>query len=77
MSFYDLIWLVPLFPLAGAIINGLITHRMGLKKSVANTIALLGSGLALIWGWAAVLQWYFTEDHTVSYVVKVFSWISG
>ncbi len=77
MSFYDLIWLVPLFPLAGALVNGLVTHQMGLKKSVANTIALLGSGLALIWGWAAVLQWYFTEDHTVSYVVKVFTWISG
>jgi len=77
MSFYDLIWLVPLFPLAGALVNGLVTHQMGLKKSVANTVALLGSGLAWIWAWAAVLQWYFTEDHTVSYVVKVFTWISG
>ncbi len=77
MSFYDLIWLVPLFPLAGALVNGLITHQMGLKKSVANIVALIGSGLALIWGWAAVLQWYFTEDHTVSYVVKVYSWMSG
>ncbi len=77
MSFYDLIWLVPLFPLAGAVINGLITHRRGLNKKTANIVALAGSGLAWLWAWAAVLQWYFTEDHTVSYVVKVFTWISG
>ena len=77
MSFYDLIWLVPLFPLAGALVNGLITHQLGLKKSTANIVALVGSGLAWLWAWAAVLQWYFTEDHTVSYVVKVFDWISG
>ncbi len=77
MKFYDLIWLIPLFPLAGAIINGLVTNRLGLKKSVANTVALLGSGMAWLWAWAAVGQWYFTEDHTRSYVVKAFSWISG
>ena len=77
MKFYDLIWLIPLFPLAGAVVNGLVTNRLGLKKSVTNTVALTGSGLAWLWAWAAVLQWYFNEDHASSYIVKAFSWISG
>jgi NADH-quinone oxidoreductase subunit L len=77
MKFLDLIWLIPLFPLAGAVFNGLVTNRLGLKKPVAHTVALLGSGLAWLWGWGSVLVWYFGEDIEKSYVVKVFSWIQG
>jgi len=77
MKLYDLIWLVPLFPLIGAAFNGLVSNRLGLKKSVTHTVALIGSGAAWLWGWAAVIQWYFTEDHTKPYVVKAFSWITG
>jgi len=77
MSFYDLIWLVPVFPLAGAVFNGLVSNRLGLEKKVTHTVALIGSGLAWLWGWAAVLQWYLTEDTTKPYVVKAFTWISG
>jgi NADH:ubiquinone oxidoreductase subunit 5 (subunit L)/multisubunit Na+/H+ antiporter MnhA subunit len=77
MKFYDWIWLIPLFPLAGAIINGLFTHQRGLGKTVAHTVALVGSGLAWLWAWASVLQWYFTEDITKAYVVKAFTWITG
>jgi NADH-quinone oxidoreductase subunit L len=77
MKLYDLIWLVPLFPLIGAAFNGLVSNRLGLKKSVTHTVALIGSGAAWLWGWAAVIQWYLTEDHTKPYVVKAFSWITG
>ncbi len=59
MKFYDLIWLIPLFPLVGAIVNGLVTNRLGLKKSVTNTVALTGSGLAWLWAWAAVVAVVF------------------
>jgi len=77
MKLYDLIWLVPLFPLIGAAVNGFVTHRRGLGKPVAHTIALLGSGLAWIYGWAAMLQWFLTEDSARPYVVNAFTWISG
>ena len=77
MSFYDLIWLVPVFPLIGAAFNGLVSNRLGLEKKVTHTVALIASGLAWLWGWAAVIQWYFTEDITKPYVVKAFTWISG
>ena len=77
MKLYDLIWLVPLFPLIGAAFNGLVSNRLGLKKSVTHTVALLGSGAAWLWGWGAVIQWYFTEDYHQPYVVKAFTWITG
>ncbi len=77
MSFYDLIWLVPLFPLMGAAFNGLVSNRLGLEKKVTHTVALLGSGAAWLWGWAAVIQWYLTEDIHQPYVVKAFTWITG
>ena len=50
MKLYDLIWLVPLLPLLGAIFNGFVSNRRGLSKAVTHTVALLGSGLAWLWG---------------------------
>ena len=77
MKLYDLIWLVPLFPLLGAAFNGFVSNRRGLSKGVTHTVALLGSGLAWLWGWAAVIQWYLTEDSHHPYVVRVYEWITG
>ncbi|MCU0233894.1 MAG: NADH-quinone oxidoreductase subunit L [Thermoanaerobaculales bacterium] len=77
MTFYDLIWLVPVFPLIGAAFNGLVSNRLGLPKTVTHTVALLGAGAAWLWGWAAVVQWMLTEDTHRPYVVEVFSWIQG
>ncbi|MCU0302663.1 MAG: NADH-quinone oxidoreductase subunit L [Thermoanaerobaculales bacterium] len=77
MKLYDLIWLVPLFPLAGAVFNGLVSNRRGLSKAVTHSAALLGAGLAWLYGWAAMIQWFLTEDRTAPYVVRAFEWISG
>ncbi len=77
MKLYDFIWLVPLFPLLGAVFNGLVSNRLGLPKKTTHTVALLASGAAWLWGWGAVIQWYFTEDRHHPYVVKAFTWITG
>ena len=77
MKLYDLIWLIPLFPLAGAIINGLVTNRLGLKKPVAHTVALIGSGLAWLWGWGAVVQWMRDVGYHHAHVVSLYTWIPG
>jgi len=77
MKLYDFIWLVPLFPLMGAVFNGFVSNRRGLSKKTTHSVALLGAGLAWIYGWAAVIQWFFNEDHTKTYVVNAFTWISG
>jgi NADH-quinone oxidoreductase subunit L len=77
MKFYDLIWLVPIFPLLGAIFNGLVSNRLGLKKAVTERVALLGSGLAWLWGWTAIIQWLIDLGPGTQHVVTAFSWISG
>jgi NADH-quinone oxidoreductase subunit L len=77
MKLYDFIWLVPLFPLMGAIFNGFVSNRRGLSKTTTQSVALLGAGLAWVYGWAAMIQWFFAEDHGKAYVVKAFSWIAG
>ena len=72
MTLYDLIWLVPLFPLAGAAFNGFVGNRRGLSKKVTHTVALAGSGLAWLWGWGAVVQWWPTDGPHHTHVVRVF-----
>ena len=46
MKLYDFIWLVPLFPLMGAIFNGFVSNRRGLSKKTTQSVALLGAGAA-------------------------------
>jgi len=77
MKFYDLIWLVPIFPVLGALINGLVSNRLGLKKSVTNVVAISGSGLAWLLGWVAIGQWAFELGTHTTHVVNLFSWIQG
>ena len=77
MKLYDLIWLIPILPLLGAIINGLVSNRLGLSKPVTNTVALLGSGLAWILGWAAIVQWVLELGIHHTHVVRLFTWING
>jgi NADH-quinone oxidoreductase subunit L len=72
----DLIWLVPLFPLAGALVNGIGTFRPGWTKNHASITALLGSGLAWIVGWAAVADW-FPGRHAGPHVVTLYDWVLG
>ena len=77
MKFYDLIWLIPILPLLGAIFNGFVSNRLGLKKSVTHGVALLGSGLAWLLGWAAIVQWILDLGIHHTHVVRLYSWIQG
>jgi len=77
MKFYDLIWLIPVLPLLGAIFNGFVSNRLGLSKSVTHTVALLGSGLAWLLGWGAIVQWILDLGIHHTHIVRLFSWIQG
>jgi len=54
MNFLDLIWLIPLFPVAGFIINGLFGKRM--PKAAVGTIASGAVLLSFIFASGAVFQ---------------------
>jgi NADH-quinone oxidoreductase subunit L len=75
MNFLDLIWLIPLFPAAGFVINGLFGKRM--SKSAVGIIASGAVLLSFIFSVAAVYQLAQLPEHERSHVVKVYEWINA
>jgi NADH-quinone oxidoreductase subunit L len=59
---YRLIWLIPLLPLAGAVINGLFGHRLRLSERTIGTIAAGSVGLAFLLTVMAVVSYGFGGD---------------
>ncbi|MGI9102127.1 MAG: NADH-quinone oxidoreductase subunit L [Terriglobales bacterium] len=50
------LWLIPLLPLAGALLNGLFGRRFS-KRTVA-TIGLAFPGAAMVWTWIAAVRFF-------------------
>ena len=48
------LWLIPLLPMAGAIINGLFGRHF--SKNVVSAVGLAFPGAAMLWAWKAALQ---------------------
>jgi NADH:ubiquinone oxidoreductase subunit 5 (subunit L)/multisubunit Na+/H+ antiporter MnhA subunit len=70
----DLLWLIPLFPLLGAVVNGLVGNRRGWEHRTTSAVALVGSGLAMAAAFAAITdgrpRWAFKRPRQ-----SVFTWI--
>jgi len=75
MNFLDLIWIIPLFPAVGFVINGLFGKRM--PKTVVAVIACTAVLLAFIFALGAVLQLSHLEPEHRSHTVKVYEWINA
>jgi len=75
MNFLDLIWLIPLFPAAGFVINGLFGKRM--PKAAVGTIAAGAVLVSFIFAAAAVYQLSQLPEHERSHEVKVYEWINA
>ncbi|HEX4999097.1 MAG TPA: NADH-quinone oxidoreductase subunit L [Terriglobia bacterium] len=75
MSFLDLIWLIPLFPAAGFVINGLFGKRM--RKSVVGTIACLAVLVSFVFALGAVTELARLPEHERSHTVNVYQWINA
>ena len=71
----DLLWLIPLFPLLGAIVNGLIGNRRGWSHRATSLVALTGSALAMASGFAAIADWSRSIGTQAVHVNRVFTWI--
>jgi NADH-quinone oxidoreductase subunit L len=56
---HRLIWLIPLLPLAGAAINGLLGRRLRFSETVVGAIAVGSVALAFLLGVAAVYSYGF------------------
>src|SRR5215813_7918520 len=75
MNFLDLIWLIPLFPAAGFVINGLIGKRI--SKTAVGVIAAGAVLLSFIFSAGAVYQLLQLEPEHRSHTVKLYEWINA
>jgi NADH-quinone oxidoreductase subunit L len=75
MNFLDLIWLIPLFPAAGFVINGLIGKRI--SKTAVGVIAAGMVLLSFIFSAGAVFQLLQLDPAHRSHVVKLYEWINA
>jgi NADH-quinone oxidoreductase subunit L len=73
MDFLKLIWVIPLFPAAGAVINGLLGKK--LPKRLIDVVACGLVGLAFIFALGAVNQLVHLPEHDRHFEVELFTWI--
>jgi NADH-quinone oxidoreductase subunit L len=73
MNFLQLIWLIPLLPALGAVINGLAGKKM--SKKAIDWVACGLVGLAFLLSLAAVLQMVALPTHERHIKVDLFTWI--
>ncbi len=76
------IWLIPILPLAGSALLGLLgltilkTTGQKMDKRLVSTIALLSVGLAFVLSMAVVYE-AFVVQHKEVFTMDLFTWLSG
>src|SRR5437660_10827902 len=75
MNFLDLIWLIPLFPAAGFVINGLFGKRMS-KTMVAVTACTLVF-ISFVFSAGAVYQLLQIDSAHRSHTVTLYEWVNA
>src|SRR5213592_1185461 len=75
MNFLDLIWLIPLFPAIGFVINGLFGKRM--SKTSVGIIACGAVLISFIFAAGAVAQLLQLEPEHRSHTVKLYEWMNA
>jgi NADH-quinone oxidoreductase subunit L len=69
------LWLIPLLPLAGAIINGLFGRRF--SKSVVTGVGLAFPGAAMLWAWKAALQFTRLPASVIPHIENYGPWLGA
>src|SRR5262249_36014672 len=75
MNFLDLIWLIPLFPAIGFVINGLIGKR--LPKTAVAFIAAAAVLISFVLSAGAVFQLLQLGPEQRAHTVKLYEWINA
>jgi NADH-quinone oxidoreductase subunit L len=69
------LWLIPLLPMAGAIINGLFGRR--LSKNLVSAIGLAFPGAAMLWAWKAALQFSQLAPSAIPHIENYGPWLGA
>jgi NADH-quinone oxidoreductase subunit L len=75
MDFLNLIWLIPLFPAAGFVINGLFGKRM--SKAAVGFIACGAVFISFVIAAGAVFQLLQLDPLQRAHTVKLYEWINA
>src|SRR5690348_10659108 len=75
MDFLNLIWLIPLFPAAGFVINGLFGKRM--SKTIVGFIASAVVFISFVIAAGAVFQLLQFDPAHRTHTVKLYEWINA
>jgi len=71
----DKLWLIPLIPFIGFLLNGLFGNRLG--KPFVTAVALLASFGAAVAGTVAAVQYHAQYPHGERWVNTVFNWFTS
>ena len=71
----DNLWLIPIAPFIGFLLNGIFGKRTG--KGFVTAVALLGSLAAAVLGTAAVLEYTGRYDHGERHLNVVYEWFNS
>jgi NADH-quinone oxidoreductase subunit L len=69
------LWLIPLLPMAGAIINGLFGRRF--SKNVVSAIGLAFPGAAMLWAWKAAWQFGQLAPAAIPHIENYGPWLGA
>jgi NADH-quinone oxidoreductase subunit L len=69
------LWLIPILPFAGFLLNGLFGRRAG--KSFVTAVAILGSLAAAVAGTIAVYEYQHTYAHGERHLNVVYEWFNS
>jgi NADH-quinone oxidoreductase subunit L len=75
MNFLDLIWLIPLFPAIGFVVNGLIGKKI--SKTAVGVIASGSVLMSFLLAVGAVVQLAGLEEGMRSHTVTLYEWINA
>jgi NADH-quinone oxidoreductase subunit L len=67
------LWLIPLLPMAGAVVNGLLGRRF--SKNVVTAIGLAFPGAAMLWAWKVALQFASLPATAIPHVENHGAWL--
>ncbi|MGZ4819290.1 MAG: proton-conducting transporter transmembrane domain-containing protein, partial [Terriglobales bacterium] len=67
------LWLIPLLPMAGAAINGLLGRRF--SKALVTAVGLAFPGAAMLWTWKVALQFSQLPANDIPHIENYGAWL--
>ena len=75
MPILEHLWIIPLLPLLGATVNGLLGRTW--PNKIVNAVAIGATGLSFLAALEAVREFFLLRPEQIPWVQQYFTWIEG